>query len=446
MAREILGDTMTDFHHNIFYYYRGAQRSDQDREQQRDPQLEDNTTKALINTLEHCSPTVVLEFLDWLGITETGQVRFELQKATLGEGKIRSKSQRLLLGLVPSKGDEDPCSKLEESVKEPATGDSRPDAWLYGDGFVVLIESKVKGPLEPNQMQQHYQKLQVGAGRKPRCEVRTWAKMHQFFATRVLVLPELSDKDKWIVQQFTQYLEWNNMAEFTGLEEGIFDFFVTHDDEDTRRWVRDTMQSFAKRILDGLQAFDDSFYQNYDVGMLHLKDDHCWAAFGPGGKEYRQWAHQTVSLDAYGVDVFVNVELKHATNILLKERVRQDKQKFREIILGLPGQFSIHVEERKKKQAAVYDYHSIASLESYSLKHPESELGQYGFDYIETLLERVCLPYLTVRRRIDRNQALELSQKDQGRALVDEVIRIMRAFHPLVEFINEPDYTRRKKP
>ena len=42
---------MVDFHHNIFCYYRGFK----DEEQSRIRQLEDNTTKALINTLEHGS-------------------------------------------------------------------------------------------------------------------------------------------------------------------------------------------------------------------------------------------------------------------------------------------------------------------------------------------------------------------------------------------------------
>lgn len=37
---------MTDFHRNIFSYYKGASQPEQDREQQ----LEDNTTKALVNT------------------------------------------------------------------------------------------------------------------------------------------------------------------------------------------------------------------------------------------------------------------------------------------------------------------------------------------------------------------------------------------------------------
>jgi hypothetical protein len=89
--------------------------------------------------------------------------------------------------------------------------------------------------------------------------------VHQFFAG---ILPELGGKDEWIVKQFTKYMEWNSMTEFIGVEQGVFDYFVTHDDEDSRRWVRDTMHSFAKKnqnppaslqfILPGLRHGHDS--------------------------------------------------------------------------------------------------------------------------------------------------------------------------------------------
>lgn len=78
---------MPDFHHNIFYYYRGAMQEDSQFERQ----LEDNTTKALINTLEHCSQSVSQKFLNWLGIHASGKPHFELQRKSIGEAKIKWK-------------------------------------------------------------------------------------------------------------------------------------------------------------------------------------------------------------------------------------------------------------------------------------------------------------------------------------------------------------------
>lgn len=427
---------MTDFHHNVFYYYRGPKQS---RQEKYDQQLEDNTTKALVNTLKHCSPAVALKFLEWLGITATGKFEAELQKPSIGTEKIRRTSQRLLLGLVaiPDKNGDSICNKLEGSVN----GDSRPDAWLYGEDFVVLIESKVNdAPLELNQMRCHFRKLQKNTRQLPKCQVRTWADVHQFF---VMLLSELKDKNKWIVEQFIQYLEWKGMTEFTGFEEGMFEFFV-HDkkDPEIKKWIRDTMGLFAEKVLNnpnGLQALDASFYKSHHVGNFGAEDDHFWVAFGP--KKFRQVCHQTVSLYDSGLDVFVNVELLPVVN-RLKKKIQVENQRFIKIISDLAGPFSIQVQERKYRSPRTYDYYTIVTLEAgarksyhpgaYGLKDPESS----GFSYLETLLKQIEYPDLTVTRRIGRKQVLELSKGDGG-ALVDEAVRIMKGFHPLVEFINE---------
>jgi hypothetical protein len=421
---------MADFHHNIFYYYRGAQRSGQERERQ----SEDNTTKALINTLKHCDPKVTFEFLGWLGIKTTKPVTLELQKATISKGEIGNKSQRLLLGIVPTKEIEDPCAKLGRTAA--GEKDSFPDAWIYGDNFVVLVESKVAGregaSLELGQMERYYQKLLVDTEQQPDCRIHTWAEVHRFFKNLSDELgDELTPKDKWLIEQFTQYLEWIGMAEFIGLEQGMFEYFATRIDdrnEDDRQWVCGTMRSFAEKILEGLQTVDSSFYQDHDVGRLFLKDDHCWAAFGPKDKKYRRLAHQTVSLYDYGLDVFVNVELKPAVD-RLRKRITQDKQAFGEAISRLPGLFSVQVGERKLIRGSLYKYTLVDSLES-------NKLDERGFDRVENLLRQLPLPYLTVRRCIDRDHALELSHTD-GRPLIEEVVGIMKVFHPLVEFINE---------
>ena len=396
---------MTDFHRNVFYYYRGAQQSNKDR----DSQLENNTTKALINTLDHCGDAVALRFLDWLGIKTAGQVEYELQKATTGD--IGSKSQRLLLGIVPpAKQEDDPCA---EGVA--AESESIPDAWLYGDDYIVLIESKVRGPLEAGQMRKHLHKLQAGTAQQPECKVRTWAEVHRFFKALPDELKNVTDLNRWLIGQFTQYLEWIGMAEFAGLEQGMFDYFATRPDgrnDDDRQWVYGTMQSFAARVLERVQSIDSSFYEDYHVGQLQLKGDYCWAAFGLRDKKFKPQAHQTMSLYEHRLDVFVNVELKPAVE-KLKKKIRQDKQAFREIILRLPAPFTVQLEEKRQKVASQFDYYIVARL--YAVNRKDStKLGEDEFDYIENFLERTHLPYLSVRRSINRNQALDLSFRVNG--------------------------------
>ncbi|MDR3577845.1 MAG: hypothetical protein P4L50_28615 [Anaerolineaceae bacterium] len=432
---------MTDFHHNIFYYYRGP---DQSNPEKKDQQLENNTTKALANTLRYCSPIVAQLFLARLGITTKDKVEVELQKSNIGTEKIRSASQRLLLGLV-DKGEKNEISiRARLAGPQPPTGDSCPDAWLYGEDFVVLIESKVgTSSLLPDQMCLHYQKLKRNAINQPVFQVHTWAEIHKFF---VGLLPELNDKnDKFLVEQFSQYLEYKNMSEFSGFEEGMFEFFVQDQkDPDTKQWIRHTMDLFGKKLLDddsqGLRALNKSFYTMHHVGNFGSQDNNFWVAFGR--EKFRDFAHQTISLHAYGLDIYANIELISVVD-KLRKKLRIEEQKFRKIISEIPEPFSVRIEERKNKNVQKYDYYPIATLEAGVYKLPNS--GPYGlkdpdsnrFFYLEELLKEIEYPYLTVRKQIDRKQVLDLSSKGNADILINKVLAIMRDFQPLVEFIND---------
>jgi len=69
-----------DPHHNIFYFYRGPKK---DKENGTiDFQLENNTTKALLNTLYHSDPNVCKDFIyQFLDISiEPSSVNYALQK------------------------------------------------------------------------------------------------------------------------------------------------------------------------------------------------------------------------------------------------------------------------------------------------------------------------------------------------------------------------------
>lgn len=423
-------------YHNIFYYYRGAVLDDG---RHRERQLENNTTKALINTLDHCDDRLAQSFLSWLGIPTQETAKFALQRKTIGEPKLRRvvPERRLLLGLTPDPSRDRAASSPEAS----AQGDSLPDAWIYGDSFVVLIESKTAGALDESQMVRHAETLRGEPNHEVRRKEKTWEEVHGFFSN-MKQASNLSDRDEWLIGQFTEYLEWINMTGFTGFDREAFEHFVTQEDEDARAWVRDTMAAFADRIAGKLKSIDP-FYESADVGRLELKQDHCWAAFGPSEKRYRNWAHQTIALGAEGIAVFVNVELKPAID-RLRKKLRGDREAMRLAISGISidRPVSIEVQERVQRQASLHDSFVIARLEDRYLRDPR--IGADTFTYLETVLDKVRLPYLSVRTEINRGEVLKLSQSEEGRDLVSGVLRIMQAFHPLVTLINEPDWSRRE--
>ncbi|MCX6997598.1 MAG: hypothetical protein NTV49_11045 [Kiritimatiellaeota bacterium] len=426
--------TLTDFHSNVFYYYRGASLS----EDQQERQLEDNTTKALINTLEHCDPSLCQTFLThvlercvtnpdadsptcWYLNTNT-EFRFLLQRATLPGGGMMGKPKRLLLALVPRKHQEDSQSCFTaESV-------SRPDAWIYGDGFAVLIESKVVGGLNAGQMERHRGILSPD-GVKPREARMTWAEVFHCFSN---MQKNLNERDQWLVGQFIQFLEWSGMAGFTGFKKELFDYFRNPGDEDERKWVRESMTAFGERVSAKIK---DLGYPKYDVGNLHRQDEHCWVAFGK--QDYRNQAHQTVAVNSNGIDVFVNVELKPATDEL-KAKIDKNPDGFKMCMLKL-APFTVILEERKQNRASLYDYYPVASI-SFD-DSVDVGIRDLGFGYLSAVLAKLpqpYLPYFKLVRTIPRKDILgERFQKDSGDALIDKIVEIMRSLDELVRFIND---------
>jgi hypothetical protein len=118
-----------DLHHNLFYSYRGPTADNADR----DRQIENNLTKALINTLSLGGESVWQLFLSDLGLPVARDARFLLQRRDLPSGSACQKRNRVLLGISPVK------SAWEPSPTSQAAYVSVPDAWIYGDGFAVLV-------------------------------------------------------------------------------------------------------------------------------------------------------------------------------------------------------------------------------------------------------------------------------------------------------------------
>ena len=72
------------------------------------------------------------------------------------------------------------------------------------------------------------------------------------------------------------------MGEFTGFKREHFDYFVLHDADDARLWVRDQITDFAAHVRTALRkSVDSSFYKHCQVGKMERSKSYCWVAFGP---------------------------------------------------------------------------------------------------------------------------------------------------------------------
>ena len=219
---------MRDRHHNVFYYFRGPSKaaSASEQEEAEHQQVEDNTTKALINVLEHGAPDLTASFL----------ARFVPYAAAQGRSPAAYFLQRgpdsdpaeptWMLGLSVL-GELDPAS-----ISAPDVGGSRIDAAVQLRGSaLVLIEVKVVEYLDYQQLCRHAKRWRIPVlSSDPRSwpadgqwKLARWADVYRWARD---ALAEVTDSvSRFLLQQFAEYLELVGLAPFNGFREEHFEFF-----------------------------------------------------------------------------------------------------------------------------------------------------------------------------------------------------------------------------
>lgn len=201
---------MIDPHHNIFYYYRGPSKKidEEDYLIKYDSQIEDNTTKALINTLEisfnKISKRIAFDFLSLLKI------------------KISTKKNLdFYLQVTESK--------------------SRPDAKIKTIGKNVYIETKVRSNLDISQLNKHLESTEekdnlvvitandsdfnkIKKISDKRLRYISFNEIYQFF---IKIYNEYKDNDSvLLIEHFLKYLEAIAVIDFNGFNEDDFNYFI----------------------------------------------------------------------------------------------------------------------------------------------------------------------------------------------------------------------------
>lgn len=401
-----------DFHRNVFYYYRGPARE----RSLIDRQLENNTTKALVNVLENCSPTLTTQFLHSVGVDVRPQeAHFELQSGTIGERRIQRADKKLLLGLVGGRSAED-----VPFVEGAPEGSSLPDAWIYGDKFVVLVESKVGPKLDAEQRACHMKLL--GAGAEERRV--TWQEVHEFFSD----IPGLAGVDRFLVQQFTRYLEYAGMATTSTVTEELFDTLLNPEDAEGKRWVRQTMEALAKTVAQGLEP------PSLRVKVGHIQREpggwySCWVTLSRSERASTE-AHITIELLPYELDIYANVDT--ATIRRLFKGLEKRPEAFRAMLANLEG-FEITVQERKRCKPQLLRFEYVPVMKFRTGRYIADEIS---FNHLVHLLKALrypgTYPSFSVTKRFSRHEVLEMKGRLPG-----QLITAARQVEPIVRFVNE---------
>lgn len=424
--------TLNRFVDSVFFSYRGASRDDEARL----VQLEDNLTKALINTMRYGGPLVEKTIFGALGIPWVEELSYEMQAEFPTGLCLDRRPRRYLVGLIPPQAT---VGEHKESRAQTADGSRRPDAWIWGSDTALCLEAKLVGPLDPGQwrdLEQHY------VGRDGACVERiekTWADLYRAMSSLRSTMTDQGSVSYFMVDQFVTYLELTRMSGFIGLKQEVFDYFHNPTEEYTRIWVRDTFAELASMIEARVKRELDSFYEYCNVGNLKSRDRSVWAAYG--AKAFGELAHQTVALGAQNMLVFVNVELDSAVR-LLRRALRADPTGLARLLTALPAAHGYEVIISRRRQLLneagkplprQFDEDPRLQIAYETLVDPAT--GPIALKLLETTIEKTHLPCISIRCYIDARRAVELSQGD-GSALVDEIVARMKALHPFVEWIN----------
>ena len=258
-------------HHNIFYYYRGRSKSTASllaQEEAQHRQVEDNSTKALINVLEHAEPMVTASFLNRFvpsasldGLTERS---YHLQG-----GPAASDEKTWLLGLSVL-GELDP-----HAPEARPDGGSRIDAAIHLPGSAtVLIEVKVVEYLDPHQLVRHAHEWQIepppadaalwspdGPWRRARwADVYDWATEARLSAAEPIA--------RFLLDQFCEYLQLVGLAPFAGFRTEHFAWLALPAADrswDIQAEIKANLRSMWEAIFDRLNP--DEVQR---LGEIHL--------------------------------------------------------------------------------------------------------------------------------------------------------------------------------
>lgn len=247
--------------------------SEQEEAQHR--QVEDNTTKALINLLEHAEPSLTASFLaEFVATAELdgSPPSYYLQRGPDGEPG----EPTWLLGLSVL-GELDPLS-----ATAPVSGGSRVDAAIQLPGSaLVLIEVKVVEYLDYQQLCRHAERWKLPVlppapdtwATDASWKLARWADVYRWAKD---LLPEITDDvSRFLLQQFAEYLDLVGLAPFNGFRKEHFDFFAAPASE--RNWatqseIKTHLRGMWEAIFEALTPDEASALGEIHTNHLSLED------------------------------------------------------------------------------------------------------------------------------------------------------------------------------
>jgi len=390
-----------DPHKNIFYYYRGPSKR-QEEDIIYDTQVEDNTTKAFINCLEKSSDNLLKRFIDYFSL----------------DFKHRSKPQYLL---------------------QVSKSKSRPDALIKSATHSLYIESKVASCINMEQLINHQEELEENdtliliskdefdnnIGIK---HIR-WSDIYKCFSN----FKSESSKERFIINEFNRYLEVIGLSDFIGFENDDFDYFV-NGIEDYKPIVKNKLIQFSNMVYEELSNEIKSIYTDRHIGVFSkYPEGGAWFGIRKDQKSKDVFKHCnfTIEIDADSIQFNTVIrdgkyDQKKPIGIFYK-KIRNNYDDFMNILKSLSNEYCLYISKRMPKSGKNFmpGNEKWISLAKLTLEIVTDET----IDYILMMLKKIEFPGIHIGLSVKRSdKVLKDPEKlvQIGKKVIEEEYKVLK--------------------
>jgi len=392
-----------DPHKNIFYYYRGPSKR-QEEDIIYDKQIEDNTTKALINCFENSSNNLLKHFIDYFSLNLDSD----------------SKPQYLL---------------------QVSMSKSRPDAEIKTVNSSIYIESKVTAGINEEQLNNHLKELSnkdtlllITANsngqriKGKNIEHINWSDIHKCFKK----YESKDKKEKFIIEEFNKYLEVIGLTDFTGFNSDDFDFFVNMI-EDYKPIVKNKLDKFSKKVYEKLDDEIKSIYDDKHIGIIPKKPESIWFGIRKDQKAKNVFKHCNFTIEMDPESLSFNAVIRDgkynqkAPIGILYRNIKNNFDEFLNILKSFDKYYSIKIFERVPKSGSriMPGNERWVLLSRLTLGIVTDET----VDYIMMLLKKIKYPGIHIGLNIKRGvKTLQEPKKliEIGKTAIEKEYKILK--------------------
>jgi hypothetical protein len=293
--------------------------------------LENDVTKSFLNILQYTDPIVIKTIIE--NINRKNNTTVSLKSKIQYDFQITDKSiftrypHKFFLTIISQLTPIDP--KDAKFVNEW----SIPDAAIFDDETVLLIEVKTQSPLSISQIQSHIANFVPNA-----TEISFY--WEEIFDVLLELRDKLNEKDRFLIKQFYDYLDMIDLSNFHKFTEDDFRAFKHpkkggsyNADErlDRLKKVKNKILKLDRQIWERLSFKEKRF------GRVNQLYEYLWFGYYPNTIE---WINLNFFMGKFGFHIVANAEKKDTFSKYYKQ-LKKYPEKFDRLIPDIDLDFNV---------------------------------------------------------------------------------------------------------